>query len=255
MDGKARYVVSGTELGRAPTLAPCPCCGGIADYVNAKADGDLTSSYIALCSECGLKTAPHPWPGGAGRAWNRRITSGARLITTGEIAEYKRELTDERGRCACWLETITGDVRAVMIESGTSMDGREIYDVERGDYWSRDEVEAEGVKWRIWDRKPTEADRQAAQWGRMWHGGFSEAAEAEAKRVCAALEEKRRAEEQRRAEAMRRRCLYCANYVPVDTEGKDLGSAAPFVCGLDGHIVVHPSSENCGSWKSNREGE
>ena len=34
MANNTRYVIGGSELGRAPALKKCPMCGGLADYIS-----------------------------------------------------------------------------------------------------------------------------------------------------------------------------------------------------------------------------
>lgn len=254
MDNNARYVIGGSELGRAPVLKKCPMCGGIADYISAQ-DGVRGKLYRVRCSACGLQSEALMWPENAGERWNARKSEHARVITTQEILEFRADQTDDRGDCALWMETIEGDITALVLEVSASEDGREVYEHGYGDFWDRDKVDAEGIKWRLWDKRPTTADTNREPWGQVGFQIQSESARAEAGRIRAELDVARAEDERRRAEAMRRHCLYCANYVPVDTEGKDLGSAAPFVCALDGHLIEHPGSERCGAWTMNkREG-
>ena len=84
MTEKMRYVVGGQELGRAPALKKCPCCGGIADYTHTKGEG-----YRVTCSVCGMQSRVGVWPSNAGEAWNARKSEGARIITTDEIMAFK----------------------------------------------------------------------------------------------------------------------------------------------------------------------
>ena len=253
MDENTRYVLDGSELGRAPMLGRCPCCDGVADYVRVStAEG---TRYRAVCSACGLATGLYVWPTGAGEAWNRRATNGARVITTQEIVEFRDGLTDGSGKTACWMETIEGVLRAICLEVSVSGDGREVYDWEYGEYWDREKVDAEGITWRLWDRRPTKADMDREPWGKVAYQVMSDAARQEAERIRQEIAERRRARERKEAEDRRRCCLYCAEHVPADTGDSDLGSAAPFVCALSGKIIENPSSRGCEHWHDDkREG-
>ena len=157
------------------------------------------------CSKCGLQTEALIWPENAGQRWNARESEGARVITTQEILEFRADLTDDRGVCVCWMETIGGELRAVVIEVSASMDGREVYEHGYGDLWERETVDAEGVKWRLWDKRPTMSDREREPWGRVGYKVMSDAARAEAERIRAELDERQRETQRRQAEADRRR--------------------------------------------------
>lgn len=250
MNEAMRYVVGGQELGRAPALKKCPLCGGIADYTSAKGDG-----YRATCSACGAQSGPGAWPSNAGDAWNRRTSEQPRVITLGEILEFKADLQDNHGRTACWLETIEGDIAALVIEAGVSMDGTEVYECGWGDYWPREKVDAQGIRWRLWDKKPKTEDREREPWGRISYDCMSAVARAEAERIRRELDARRDAEEKRRRERERRRCIRCAHCTPVDTEGRDLGAATPFVCAVDGHIIESTSGPGCKDFAEPEERE
>lgn len=200
-DREGRIVVDGTVLGRAPILKKCDHCGGIADYVR------VAEGYKAVCGKCGMQTTFYPWPEGAGEAWNARESEHARVITTQEILEFRADMTDDRGACACWLETIEGSIKAVMLEVSVSDEGREVYEhyigpaKETGDYWTREEIDAEGVRWRLWDKRPKTADMEREPWGRVGYQVMSDAARAEAERIRAELDERQRERQRQRAEA------------------------------------------------------
>lgn len=250
-DNNTRYVVGGSELGRAPALKKCPMCGGLADYISEHtAQG---KRYRAKCGQCGLATEALIWPENAGQRWNARESEHARVITTQEILEFRASLTDDRGVCACWMETIEGDITALLLEVSASDEGREVYECGYGDYWDREKVDAEGIRWRLFDRKPTNAEMDKEPWGQVGYQVMSAAARAEAERIRAELDEKQRERQRKQDEARRRRCLYCAHHVPVDTEGRDLGAATPFVCALTGETVENPGSRSCKEWSDGRE--
>lgn len=247
MENKPTYVIGGTELGRAPMLKKCPCCKGIADYMKRATPLPDGRRNFVRCSECGMSTGLYHWPQNAGEAWNQRASEQPRVITLDEIAAFRADLTDDRGRTACWLETIEGDLAALVIEASTSMEGREVYECGYGDYWPREKVDAEGIRWRLWDKKPKNEDCDREPWGRVAWQVMSDAARAEAERIRRQLDERAAREAEKRLRAERRRCLYCANYVPVDTEGVDMGAATPFVCALDGHLVENRDGR-CEQW-------
>ena len=202
MDNNTRYVIGGSELGRAPALKKCPMCGGLVDYISVH--DTWQSLFRVRCSVCGLQTEALIWPENAGQRWNARESEHARVITTQEILEFRADLTDDRGVCACWLEGIGGELRAVVIEVSASMDGREVYEHGYGDFWERDRIDAEGVRWRLWDKRPTMSDREREPWGRVGYKVMSDAARQEAERIRAELDERQRETQRRQAEADRR---------------------------------------------------
>lgn len=251
MDNNTRYVIGGSELGRAPALKKCPMCGGVADYISVH--DTWKNKYRVVCGQCGLATAAQNWPESAGLRWNVRDNESARVITTQEILEFRADMTDGRGNCACWLETIEGDITAICLSVSASDEGREVYENGYGDFWERDRIDAEGITWRLWDKRPTMSDMEREPWGRVGYKVMSDAARAEAERIRAELDEKQRERQRQQAEARRRHCLYCANHVPVDTESRDLGSATPFVCALTGEQIENPGSRSCREWRDRRE--
>lgn len=258
MNGE-KFAVMASETYRAGKLAPCKCCGGIADFVTAK--GDKGRGYKAVCSVCGLQTAIYVSASNAAEAWNRSITNGARVVTLEELIEFRDGHRDDRGATACWLETIEGELRAVVIEVSVSMDGTDVYewytgprsrDAEPGDYWPREDVDAEGIRWRIWDKKPTREDREKEPWGRVkWHGGFSEAAAKEAARVKKEIEARKIREAEERQKKARRKCAHCAMRME-EPDGARL-YAPTEVCTRDGHTIHAPYSETCDAWKDDGE--
>lgn len=259
METGEQFAVMASETYRAGKLEPCPCCGGIADFVRVKTE--TATSYKAVCSMCGLQTALFTWASNAAREWNKRITNRARVVTLEELIEFRDGHRDDRGATACWLETIEGELRAVVIEVSVSMDGTEVYewytgprsrDEEPGDYWPREDVDAEGIRWRIWDKRPTKAERKLEPWGRVkWHGGFSEAAAKEAARVKKEIEAQKIREAEEQQHKARRKCAHCGNR--LEQPDAALGGAPVEICLLDGHTIKTPYSETCTAWKDDGE--
>lgn len=198
-----RFAVMASETYDAGKLGPCKCCGGIADYVHVSTEAG--TGFRAVCSVCGLQTKVYPWASNAAKAWNRSITSGARVVTLEELIEFRDGHRDDNQLTACWIEYADGGLRAALLEVSVSMEGTEVYDHLAADYWPREDVDAEGIKWRIWDKKPTKEDRENEPWGQVkWHGGFSEAARQEAERIRAELAQRQRKRQRQQAEADRR---------------------------------------------------
>lgn len=241
----ARIVVSGTEMGRAPALKKCDHCGGIADYVR------VAEGYKAVCGKCGMQTTHYHHPQNAGEAWNARETANARIITTQEIVNFRDENMDDRGLCACWMETIEGELRAVVLEVSTSMDGVEVYEHGWSDYWPREDVDAEGIRWRLWDKKPTDDDRKRGPWGMVAYQTISEAARAEANKIYREIEARRAAEAKKREEQRRRCCCYCAELRReiIDEERNQ----AELVCAVDGRPIPDIFAGCCEKWHDQRE--
>jgi hypothetical protein len=245
-----KFAVMASETYRAGKLGPCKCCGGIADFVAAK--GDKGRGYKAVCSVCGLQTAMYVSASNAAEAWNRSITSGARVVTLEELIEFRDGHRDDRGFTACWIEYADGRLRAALLNVCVSMEGREVYDHAEGDYWEQDAVKAEGIRWRIWDRKPTDEERKTEPWGRVkWHGGFSEAAALEAARVKKEIEAQKIREAEEQQHKARRKCAHCGNR--QEQPDAALGGAPVEICLLDGHTIKTPYSETCTAWKDDGE--
>lgn len=244
-DSKFSYVVGGGELGRAPALKKCPCCGGIADYTKIH---EGVNRYRATCSACGMETALYAWPQNAGEAWNVRASEGPRVVTLEEIQSFKGDWTDGKGRTACWLETIEGELLAMTLAVSMSMEGLEVYECDFGDYWPRDKVEAEGIRWRLWDKRPIKADRIREPWGRVGYQAMSDAARREAERIQRELDERRAAEARAQAMAARRRCVFCADCQVARTEDGDIRPLQPFECARDGH-AMEDAAGHCEHWR------
>ena len=252
-----KFAVMASETYDAGKLGPCKCCGGIADYVHVSTEAG--TGFRAVCSVCGLQTALFPWASNAAEAWNRSITNGARVVTLEELIEFRAGHADERGLTACYVEHIDGSLRAALLEVSVSMEGREVYEhysgpsMEPGDYWTREEVDAEGIRWRIWDKKPTREEREKEPWGRVkWHGGFSEAAAKEAARVKQEIEARKIREAEERQKKARRKCAHCALRMQQEDPGTAWGCETS-ACTLDGHTIHAPYSETCTEWKDDGE--
>ena len=157
----------GSELARAPMLWPCPSCGGQGDY--RYADG---LDVYAVCTRCGLRTADHVNPLHAGRAWNRRTTEGARVISVAELLNSEFGYCDDAGAAAVWIETRDEGVRAALLIVGLDMGEPTVTEITpEGESvtWGPDEMAAEGELWRIWSWKPNADDRARAAWdGESW---------------------------------------------------------------------------------------
>lgn len=150
---------------RAPLLKPCEGCGGTADYFYA---GDGNWNIVARCLSCGRQTRPFMYASGAGDDWNRRITSGARVVTLFELAESEMQQSDAYSRAAVWIENREGDIVPAVLEFGIDLGETTVHEYGgQGDWeWSREQIGAEGEEYRLWDRLPTEIDRAVAPWGR-----------------------------------------------------------------------------------------
>ena len=241
-----RRFATGDEICQAPMLMPCDHCGGVADYV--RVDG----GYRAICSKCGMQTKTYHWASGAGKDWNARITTHARVITLQELVENRGANMDAGGLCACWLEPNSEKPRAVLLYACVSMDGTAVIEFGAGwdQTWEREKVDAEGIRWRLWTMKPTEEDMQREPWGKVeWNGGPSEEARAAAEALRREIEDRRRALMQKEAAERRKVCAYCEHYhVPPAPAGAPI-SPAEAVCKKDGHKINSPSGEGCTEWK------
>lgn len=151
-----------------PRLRPCEGCGGMADY--AYADG--TGWIVARCTKCGRQTGTHADTGRAGMDWNYRISNNARVVTLSQLWDLAFDMGDDNCDVAVWLEGRGGSLRAAVLAFGIDHVGdaivREI-GPGRDFTWSRKDIQAEGQLYRLWDKKPTKAERVALDWDRpMW---------------------------------------------------------------------------------------
>ena len=146
-----------------PMLRPCEGCGGTADYARAEKPGYV----VARCTGCGRQTGPRVTADNAARDWNRRITTGARVVTLAELRALDFDMGDDAGDVAVWIETREGELRAAVLMFGIDLGDPTVNEYgqayERN--WPSEEIAAEGIGWRLWDKKPTQADRDAEPWG------------------------------------------------------------------------------------------
>lgn len=171
-----------------PMLRPCEGCGGTADYTRA----ELRGFVVARCMQCGRQTGPHANADLAAADWNRRITNGARVVTLDELRALDFGMGDDSDAVAVWIETREGELRAAVLTFGIDLgdptvheraavvacreDGEEHiagylggpvrgYREAAESRWTEAEIADEGIGWRLWDKKPTQADRDAEPWG------------------------------------------------------------------------------------------
>ena len=177
-----------------PQLRPCEGCGGTADY--ARVEGLM---IVARCTACGRQTGPRVDAKNAARDWNRRITSGARVVTLAELRSRDFDCMDDDDAVAVWMENREGVLTAMLLRFDIDMGEPVVKSWQPGaeslGYWPDSMMADEGVGWRLWDRKPTECDRAAASWGQMWVESFRARADA---LLAEALETARKNEEKRR---------------------------------------------------------
>ena len=185
-----------------PMLRPCEGCGGTADYARAAEPGYV----VERCTGCGRQTGPRVTADNAARDWNRRITTGARVVTLAELRALDFNMGDDSDAVAVWIETREGELRAAVLMFGIDLgdptvheraavvacreDGEEHiagylggpvreYREAAESRWTEAEIAAEGIGWRLWDKKPTQADRDAEPWDRpIWKDARILAAEA-----------------------------------------------------------------------------
>lgn len=158
----------GEALFRAPLLKWCPICGGIADYRYAE-DGRLVH---VECTRCGLRTPDMLYAWAAGERWNRRITEGARLLSLHMLLNSEFGMEGDGGGTAVWIERDDNTLKPAILKVGLDLGEMEVLetdaDGEQWD-WTLNWINAEGRRWRIWDRKPTAWDRVNAKWdGESW---------------------------------------------------------------------------------------
>lgn len=160
-----------------PRLRPCEGCGGMADYELVDYPGWL----IAKCTNCGRRTRQHVTTENAAKDWNHRITDGARVVTLDELQDSQWGMGDDADDVAVWIEGVGGSLRCAVLSFGIDMGDLTVHEYgnDRSFAWSRKDIEAEGVSYRLWDKRPTEADRAAAPWGKVaWKEARTARAEA-----------------------------------------------------------------------------
>lgn len=160
-----------------PRLRPCEGCGEMADYARAGKPGRI----VARCMSCGRQTRPCIDADKAAWEWNRRISYGARVVTLSELWDLDFDMGDDQTDVAVWIEGRCGTLRAAVLSFGIDL-GEPIvreYGRDKCFTWSRGDIQAEGLLYRIWDKKPTKAERDALGWDRpMWKDARDVRAEA-----------------------------------------------------------------------------
>jgi len=160
-----------------PRLRPCEGCGGTADYARAGEPGWV----VARCTSCGRQTRSCIDADKAAWEWNRRITYGARVVTLDELQDSQWGMGDDADDVAVWIEGEGGSLRCAVLSFGIDMGDLTVHEYGNGRSfaWSPRDIRAEGVSYRIWDKKPTKADRAAAPWGPLtWKEARTARAEA-----------------------------------------------------------------------------
>ncbi len=144
-----------------PRLRPCEGCGGTADYAIANETG--FGMLVVRCTQCGRQTGRFVNADAAAKDWNRRITDGARLVTLDELSDTEWGHADDMGAAAVWIEERDGALRAALLTFGIDMGDMTVREYGAGleSKWSREDITAEGVAYRIWDKKPTPEERRA----------------------------------------------------------------------------------------------
>lgn len=147
-----------------PRLRPCEGCGGMADY----APGE-PGWVVARCTSCGRRTGAHANTLKAAGDWNHRISYGARVVTLSELWDLDFGMGDDQTDVAVWIEGRCGTLRAAVLSFGIDMGDLIVweYGKDRHFAWSRKDIEAEGVSYRLWDKKPEKWERERAPWGKV----------------------------------------------------------------------------------------
>lgn len=149
-----------------PRLRPCVGCGGVADYARAERLGWI----VARCGKCGRQTGPCINAEAAAVDWNHRITDGARVVALSELWGLDFRMGDDQTDVAVWIEGQCGTLRAAVLSFGIDMGEPIVREAGMGRSfnWSRRDIRAEGRAYRIWDKRPTEAEREALPWNLPW---------------------------------------------------------------------------------------
>lgn len=148
-----------------PRLRPCEGCGGMADYAIANETG--YGMLVVRCTQCGRQTGRFVNADSAAKDWNHRITDGARGVTLDELQDSQWAMGDDADDVAVWIEGAGGSLRCAVLSFGIDMGDLTVHEYGNGRSfaWSKRDIQAEGVSYRLWDKRPTEADRAAAPWG------------------------------------------------------------------------------------------
>lgn len=142
---------------------------------------DYPGWLVAKCTNCGRRTRQHVTTENAAEDWNRRITGGARLVTLDELADTEWGHADDMGAVAVWIEERGGALRAALLTFGIDMGDMTVREYGAGmeTRWSPEDIAAEGVSYRIWDKKPEKWERERAPWGKVaWKEARTARAEA-----------------------------------------------------------------------------
>lgn len=163
-----------------PRLRPCEGCGGMADYAIA----DKLGWVVARCTSCGRQTRPFTCADYAAKDWNHRITAGARVVTLSELWDLDFDMGDDQTDVAVWIEGRCGTLRAAVLSFGIDLGDPVVreYGKDKHFAWSPRDIQAEGQLYRIWDKRPTKAERDALGWDRpLWKDARDVRAEAKVK--------------------------------------------------------------------------
>ena len=169
-----------------PRLRPCEGCGGTADYARVDVPPIMGNMIVARCSRCGRQTGPYVYADSAAKAWNHRITTGARVVTLDELWDMDFHMGDDQTDVAVWIEGRCGTLRAAVLSFGIDMGDPVVreYGKDKHFTWSPRDIQAEGVSYRLWDKKPEKWERERAPWGPLaWKEARLQRAEAKVKEV------------------------------------------------------------------------
>lgn len=150
-----------------PRLRPCEACGGVADYEAVPGSGGWV---VARCTACGRQTRPSTCADNAAKDWNRRASDGARVVALSELWDLDFHMGDDQTDVAVWIEGQCGTLRAAVLSFGIDLGEPIVREVGMGRSfnWSKKDIRAEGRAYRIWDKRPTEAEREALPWILPW---------------------------------------------------------------------------------------
>lgn len=164
-----------------PRLRPCEGCGGTADYAIANETG--FGMLVVRCASCGRQTRAFTCADYAAKDWNHRITAGARVVTLSELWDLDFGMGDDQTDVAVWIEGSCGTLRAAVLSFGIDLGDPVVreYGKDKHFAWSQMDIQAEGMSYRLWDKKPEKWERESAPWvgGPAWKE--ARAARAEAK--------------------------------------------------------------------------